>query len=43
MSFNITAGNTGHKREQKLGKDFIWLACHHHKSSVSSPFVIAPV
>jgi len=36
MSFDTTAANTGRKNgacallQQKLGKDFLWLACHHH-------------
>jgi len=36
MSFDTTAANTGRKKgacallQQKLGKDFLWLACHHH-------------
>src|SRR6218665_1318388 len=36
MSFDTTAANTGGKNgacallQQKLGKDFLWLACCHH-------------
>src|SRR6218665_2545022 len=36
MSFDTTAANTGRKNgacallQQKLGKDFLWLACRHH-------------
>src|SRR6218665_791139 len=36
MSFDTTIANTGRKNgacallQQKLGNDFLWLACHHH-------------
>ena len=36
MSFDTTAANTGHLRgacvllQQRLGKEFLWLACRHH-------------
>ena len=36
MSFDTTAGNTGHLNgactllEKQMGRDLLWLACRHH-------------